>query len=281
MCQLDRKQQADAADIGDQRMARLHRAQAIERGGAQRNGALAESLLFDHFERCQRRCRADGALLVGVVAECAVGGDVEIASCDQCREREHRAAQPLAQDDHIRHDVVVLEGEHSAGPAKADRDLVQDHERAMAIAGVAHDPVVLGRRNLDVGRTHRLDHDRADVLLLPEHVVEVLGAAQVAATAAAETAAARVARWRVLGAREQGPDALAEHGFAADRDGVERGTMKAVPERQRLVASSRDPRKLERHADGERAAGGEQHFAEGIGRKRPRACARARSQTRW
>ena len=61
----------------------------------------------------------------------------------------------------------------------------------MTVAGVAHDPVVLGRRDLHVGAAHRFDDDGADVLFLSEHVVEVLGALRGAGAAAAEAARAR------------------------------------------------------------------------------------------
>ena len=146
--ELDGEQQPDAADVGDERMARLQRAQLRERGRAQRARALAQSLALDHLERRQRRGAADRALLVRVVAERAVGGDVEVAPRDQRRHREHGAAESLAQHHHVGNDAVVLEGEHPPGAAEADRDLVEDQERAVAVARVANDPVVLGRRNL-------------------------------------------------------------------------------------------------------------------------------------
>ena len=197
--QLDAEQEADAANVGDERMAALQLAHPLERARAQRARALEQALVLDHLERRERRGAADRALLVRVVAERAVGGDVEVAARDQRRHREHRAAQALAEHDHVRHDAVVLEREHPAGAAEADRHLVQDQQRAVAVAGVADDAVVLGRRNLDVGAADGLDDHRADVLLLAEHVVEVLGALRVAGAAAAEAAGAadrRAARAR-------------------------------------------------------------------------------------
>ena len=153
--------------------------------------ALEQLLVLDHLEGRQRRGAADRALLVRVVAERAIGGDVEVAPRDQRGHRKHGATQTLAEDDHVRNDAVVLEREHPAGAPEADRHFVQDQERAVAVAGIAHDAVILGRRNLHVGAADRLDDHGADVLFLAEHVIEILGAPGVAHAAAAEAARAR------------------------------------------------------------------------------------------
>ena len=266
--QLDAEQEPDAADVGDQRMTALQVVHSPERPGAQRPRALEQVLALDHFERRQRRGAADGALLVRVMAERAVRGDVEIAARDQRGHREHGASQTLAQHDHVRDDAVMLEREHPAGPAQADRHLVENQQRAVTIAGVADDAVVLGGRDLDVGAADRFDDHGADVLFLAEHVVEVFRALRVAGAAATEAAGGRVARRRVLGPRHERTHVLAEDRFAADRDGVERRPVETVPQRQRLVAAGRDARELQRHADRERAAGREQNLAQRVGRER-------------
>ena len=267
--QLDAEQQADAAHFADQRMARLDLVHPRRSPVSPSATRLGEQLfLFDHLERGERGGAADRALFVRVVAERAIAGDVEVAPGDQRGHRKDRAAQALAEDDHVGNDAVVLEREHRAGAAEADRNLVEDQQRAVAVAGVADDPVIVGRRDLDVGAADRLDDHRADILFLAEHVIEILGAAQVARSRAPEAAAAGIARRHVLGAGHQRPHVLAEHRFAADRDRVERRAVERVPHRQRLVPARGEPRELQRHPDRQRAAGREQHLAQRVGRER-------------
>ena len=175
--ELDAEQQADAAHV--RRPARWRRFISrirSQRASAQVARTLEQPLVLDHLERRERGRAADRALLVRVVAERPVGGDVEVAARDQRRHREHGAPEPFAEDDHVGNDPVVLEREHPAGAAEADRHLVEDQQRAVTVARVADDPVVLGRRNLHVGAADRLDDHGADVLFLAEHVVDVLGA---------------------------------------------------------------------------------------------------------
>ena len=145
---------------------RFDLAHALERARAELARALEQSLVLDHLERGERRGAADRALFVRVMAERAVGGDVEVAARDQRGHGEHRATQALTEHDHVRHDAVVLEREHAARAPEADRDFVEDQERAVAVAGVADDAVVLGRRNLHVGAADGFDDHRADVLFL-------------------------------------------------------------------------------------------------------------------
>jgi hypothetical protein len=70
----------------------------------------------------------------------------------------------------------------------------------------------------------------------------------------------------VLRAGQQWADAAAEHRFAADRDGVQRGAVEGVPHRHGLVPPGHQPGQLERHADGRRATGGEEQL--GLGHRR-------------
>ena len=141
----------------------------------------------------------------------------------------------------------------------------------MAVACGAQRAVVRRRRYLHVGAAHGLDDHRRDVLLLAQHVVDVLGAAGVAGTAAAEAAIARIAGRNVFGARHQRTHVAAEHGLAADRDRVERSAVEGVPHRDRLVPAGRDAGELQRHADRERPAGREQHLAERVECEGPEA----------
>src|SRR4030095_859683 len=200
-----------------------------------------------------------------VVAEGAFGGDIEVAPRDQGRHREYGATKTFADYHHVRSDSVVLEREHAAGAAEADRNLVQDQKRAVPVASIPHDVVVLGRGYLDVGRAHRLDDHRADVFLFCENIVDVFSASCIACCAAAEAARQRIARRRMLRAGEEGADSLAEDGFTADRYRVERRAVERVPERERFVAPGREPGALQGHTDGERTARSEQDLAERVG----------------
>ena len=65
----------------------------------------------------------------------------------------------------------------------------------------------------------------------------------------------------MLRTREQGADILAEQRLAADRDRIKVSAVERVPHRDCLVPAGGVAGELERHADGGRAAGGEQHLA--------------------
>src|SRR6185312_14555060 len=75
--ELDAEQEARAAHVADRRQPPPRIAQAFKRMRAERVRALAEPLVVDDVERGESRRASDGALFVRVVAERAVGGDVE------------------------------------------------------------------------------------------------------------------------------------------------------------------------------------------------------------
>src|SRR5205085_5298008 len=87
---------------------------------------------------------------------------------------------------------------------------------------------------------------------------------EVARAAAVEEAASRIARRRVFCTGQQRAGVPAEQRLATDRNRVERCSVEGIPERKRLVTTGRDPRKLERHADRERAAGREEYLGQWI-----------------
>ncbi len=124
--QFDGEKEADAANVGDERMAVLEIAHSQQRTRAQLARALEQVFVLDRLEGRQRRGAADRALLVRVVAERAIGGDIEVAPRDQRGHRKDGATQTLAEDDHVGDDVVVLEREHAARAPETDRHFVQD-----------------------------------------------------------------------------------------------------------------------------------------------------------
>ena len=89
----------------------------------------------------------------------------------------------VARDEDIREDAVVLEGEHFAGPSKADGGFVEDQQCAMAVAGLPDGlPIPLGRR-IGAGAADGLGNDRSHIPLLFQDVVDVSGALEAAVMA--------------------------------------------------------------------------------------------------
>ncbi len=82
--------------------------------------------------------RRDRVLLVRVVAERVRAGEVEIVARDARGDRQHAAAERLAEHHDVGRGAVVLGGEEAAGLAEAGRDLVEDQQRAVRVAGLAH-----------------------------------------------------------------------------------------------------------------------------------------------
>ena len=69
-----------------------------------------------------------------------------------------------------------------AGAAPAGHDFVGDEEHAVAVADFAQAREILGRGNEDaVGADDGLDDDGGHVALVADHVLDVVGAGDVAA----------------------------------------------------------------------------------------------------
>ena len=247
--------------------AHVHAPQPLQPICAQLARPLQQALVPDHVQRRQRRRAADRALLVRVVPERAVGRDIQILARDQRRHREHAAAQPLAQHQHVRHAAQLLAREHRAGASQAARDLVEDQQRAVPVAARAHARPEIRRRRLQGCPAHRLRDHRADVALHLQHVVDVVRQPLMRAPVAAEEARRQRRRRHMLGARQQRAGVAAEDRLAADRDRIERGAVERIPHRYRLVPARRMPRQLQRHADRRCAARREQHLVQPPGRQ--------------
>ena len=158
----------------------------------------------------------------------------------------------------------MLAGEHPSGAAESDRDLVEDEQRSVTVAGGTHATPVIGRRN-ERSAPDGLADDRGDVTLLLEDVINVIGALEAAGGAAAERALQWFGGRDVFAPGEQGADALAEDGFAADGDGVEGSAVEGVPHRHKLEPAGGDAGELEGHANGGGSTGGEQDAVEVAG----------------
>ena len=77
------------------------------------------------------------------MTERLLSGNVEIAPRDQRGHGEYTAAQSFADDHHVGNDVVTLEGEHASRAAEANRNLIEDQQRAMAVARKPQPLVIL------------------------------------------------------------------------------------------------------------------------------------------
>src|ERR1019366_4948898 len=76
----------------------------------------------------------------------------------------------------------VIDGEPLAGAAPAGHDFVGDEQDAVAVTDFADTREVLGRRHKDaVGADDGLEDDGRDVALIADHVLDVVGAGDVAA----------------------------------------------------------------------------------------------------
>ena len=75
----------------------------------------------------------------------------QLAGADEGGYRQHAAAQRLAQNDPVRSDALVLEGEPGAGAAKTRLHLVDDQQYAVRIAQAPQPREPACRRNDDAG----------------------------------------------------------------------------------------------------------------------------------
>ena len=82
-----------------------------------------------------------------VVAERVFARNIEVGARDARSDRQHAAAQRLAEHHNVGRHAVVLGREEAPGLAKASGDLVEDQQRAVGIAGFAHGLPVTTRRD--------------------------------------------------------------------------------------------------------------------------------------
>jgi hypothetical protein len=133
----------------------------------------------------------------------------------------------------------------------------------MALAGRPHPRPVARRGRAGRGAADGLGDHRSHVLFVRQHVLQVAGAAQGAlpATAGRDPGAlGGIRRGHVLRACQQGADALAEKGFPAHGDGLQRGPVEGAPEGHGLEPSGGHPGELQGHAHGGGPPGGEEDF---------------------
>ena len=151
--------------------------------GLEFGGALDELEPLHLFDGGDGGAERDGVRLVGVavreVVILEVVGDLLGGGAEA--ERHIGRGDALGGDEDVGLDAPVIDGEPLAGAAPAGHDFVGDHQHAVAVADFAQAREVLGRRNQHaVGADDGLDDDGGDVALVADHVLDVVGAGDVA-----------------------------------------------------------------------------------------------------
>jgi hypothetical protein len=121
-------------------MARSQRLEPRQTGRAQIARSLDEIVLGDDPQRGDRRRAAKRALFVGIMAKRRLRGAVQIRARDDGRHWHDSAAKALSDDEYVRRDVKILAGEQGSGACEAGRDFVENQQRAVARATLAHAP---------------------------------------------------------------------------------------------------------------------------------------------
>src|SRR5512146_504795 len=133
---IDAGQQALAAHGADRRA--LDRLEALHHMGAQIAGTLDQAFLLDDAQRDEPDRRGQGITAESRAMRAGREYVHQLARAEKGRNRQHAAAQRLAEDQPVRADLLVLEGEPRAGASEAGLDLVDDEEDVVLVAERAH-----------------------------------------------------------------------------------------------------------------------------------------------
>src|SRR5438105_1244089 len=87
---------------------------------AQSRGALEQSFLLDHLDRSETSGASHRVLLVGVMAERLIGGDIQIFAHNDPGQRKNAATEPFAENDDVRNNIKVFESEELARSTKSN-----------------------------------------------------------------------------------------------------------------------------------------------------------------
>ena len=111
---------------------------------------VQQVVVADDALHLQRGGAGDGMRLVGVAVHEAAGTGVQRLddpAVDQdAADRLVAAAEALGDDLDVRRDAFLLPGVHRAGAAHAAHHLVQDQQRAVAVADLPHALEIAGQR---------------------------------------------------------------------------------------------------------------------------------------
>ena len=152
--------------------------------GLEFRGALDELEPLHLFDRRDGRAERDGMRFVGVavreVVILEVVGDLLRGGAEA--ERHIGRGDALGGDQDVGLDAPVIDGKPLAGAAPPGHHFIGDHQHAVAVADFAQARKVFRRRNENaVGSDDRLKNDRRDIAFVADHVLDVVGAGDVAA----------------------------------------------------------------------------------------------------
>src|SRR6185312_1649587 len=133
---IDAGQQPLAPHGADRRA--LDRLEPLHHMGAEIAGALDEALVLDDSQRDKPDRRSQGIAAEGRAMRAGGEHAHQRARADKSRDRQHAAAQRLAEDQPVRADLLVLEDEPGAGAANPGLDLVDDEENVVLVAQRAY-----------------------------------------------------------------------------------------------------------------------------------------------
>ncbi|MNX51884.1 hypothetical protein D3C86_825540 [compost metagenome] len=162
---------------------------------------------------------------------------IETIPGDKRGKGHHPAPQPLAEADDVGFYAELFEAEPVAGTAKGIGDLVDDQQHLVAIADLPHPPPVGLRGHLHVGIADGLGDKGTYPPLLLNDVLQIIGVVQVVPLPAIPDTAIAGGGRDAIHPGHQGAHACAKTGLAADRDGIEGGAVKGIPQGHHLAVA--------------------------------------------
>ena len=107
--------------------------------------ARDQAFVFDHPHYSVGRGTGEQVSSVGPAVVSETDGVGHLLAAQKGCDRD-AAAEALSQGQNVGDDAVVFEGEPATGPTDPGLNLVEDEERATAIAGLADPGEIAGRR---------------------------------------------------------------------------------------------------------------------------------------
>ncbi len=137
-----------------------HRDEPLLHIGAELGRAFDELLLLDDGQRFMADCGGECVAAEGRAVRAGREHVHQRALADERRDRQHAAAQRLAENEAVGDDAFVLEREPGAGAPKAGLHLVDDQEHVVGVADPAQPREEARGRHDDAGLAlDRLDQD--------------------------------------------------------------------------------------------------------------------------
>ncbi len=119
----------------------------------------------------------------------------------------------------------MFAGEHFPGSTEAMGNFIENQQGAVFVTRGPDLFPIIHRWN-EWRAPHSFADHGGDITFLLQHIINVVGAFKIAGGAAGEGAMPVVGRGHVLAAGQQGADAAAENGLAANGYGVQRRAVK-------------------------------------------------------